>query len=49
MAPQGGPPKKDDDDDEKEKPTEKLLEDDNLIQKTFAKAMNTAIKMKGQI
>ena len=50
MSPQGGPPKKDDDDDEKKKkPTEKLLEDDNLIQKTFAKAMNTAVKIKGQI
>lgn len=46
----GKPPKKDDnDDDEKKKNPENLLQDDNLIQKTFASALNTAIKIKGQI
>ena len=48
--PKGMPPKKDDDEDEEEEVKgEELIQDDNLIQKTFAKAMNTAIKIKGQI
>jgi hypothetical protein len=51
MMPKGKPPKKDDDDEDEDDKSlgEKLIQDDNLIQKTFAKAMNTAIKIKGQI